>query len=89
MYIGGINNMIWIILIAQLILMSLLYLFVRYNYSKIDIWLMVLVSGLSLIPIIGGIIILDVWTIILYSMSNEYELSDTKLNRFLFRNKFK
>ena len=78
----------WYIIIVQIIFTILLYLFVRYNYSKIDIWLMVLVSGLSLIPIIGGIIILDVWTIILYSMSNENKLPDTKINRFLFRSKF-
>lgn len=88
MYIGGINNMIWIILIVQLILMSLLYLFVRYNYKKIDNWFIVLVGAISLIPVFGGIIILATWAAILFIMAYEHYLPDTKINRFLFKSKF-
>lgn len=66
----------------------LLYLFVRYNYKKIDNWLMVIIGLISLAPILGGIAVFAVWIIILYSMADEYKLSDTKINRFLFRSKF-
>ena len=77
-----------IITIAQLIFTILLCLFVRYNYKKIDNWLLVLVSAISLIPIIGGIIIFAVWVAIFFIMADEHYLSDTKINRFLFRSKF-
>lgn len=78
-----------IITIAQLIFTILLCLFVRYNYKKIDNWLLVLVSAISLIPIIGGIIIFAVWAAIFFIMADEHYLSDTKINRFLFKSKFK
>ena len=78
-----------IITIAQLIFTILLCLFVRYNYKKIDNWLLVLVSAISLIPIIGGIIIFAVWVAIFFIMADEHYLSDTKINRFLFKSKFK
>lgn len=77
-----------IITIAQLIFTILLCLFVRYNYKKIDNWLLVLVSAISLIPIIGGIIIFAVWVAIFFIMADEHYLSDTKINRFLFKSKF-
>ena len=80
--------MTWIIILAQLILTMLLYLFVRYNYRKIDNWLVVIVSLISLIPIIGGIIIFVAWVAIFFTMADEYEIPDTKVNRFLFRSKF-
>ena len=78
----------WIIILAQLVFTILLYLFVRYNYKKIDNWLIVIAGFISLAPILGGLVVLAVWIIILYSMSDEYKLSDTKINRFLFRSKF-
>lgn len=78
----------WIIILAQLVFTILLYLFTRYNYKKIDNWLIVLVSFLSLIPIIGGIIIFVVWGAIFFTMADEHYLPDTKMNRFLFRSKF-
>lgn len=77
-----------IITIVQLIFTILLGLFVRYNYKKIDNWFIVLVSAISLIPIIGGIIIFAVWVAIFFIMADEHYLSDTKINRFLFRSKF-
>ena len=77
-----------IITIAQLIFTILLGLFVRYNYKKIDNWFIVLVSAISIIPIIGGIIIFAVWVAIFFIMADEHCLSDTKINRFLFRSKF-
>lgn len=77
-----------IITIAQLIFTILLGLFVRYNYKKIDNWFIVLVSAISLIPIIGGIIIFATWAAIIFVMANEHYLPDTKINRFLFRSKF-
>lgn len=78
-----------VIIIVQIIFTILLYLFVRYNYRKIDNWLMVLASAISLIPIIGGIIIFAVWIAIFCIMADEHYLSDTKINRFLFKSKFK
>ena len=78
----------WIIILVQLVFTILLYLFTRYNYKKIDNWLIVLVSFLSLIPILGGIIIFVVWVAIFFTMADENNLSDTKINRFLFRSKF-
>lgn len=78
----------WIIILVQLVFTILLYLFTRYNYKKIDNWLIVLVSFLSLIPILGGIIIFVVWVAIFFIMADENVLSDTKINRFLFRSKF-
>ena len=78
----------WIIILAQLVFVILLYLFTRYNYKKIDNWLIVLVGFLSLVPILGGIIIFVVWGAIFFTMVDENELSDTKMNRFLFRSKF-
>ena len=77
-----------IITIAQLIFTILLGLFVRYNYKKIDNWFIVLVSTISLIPIIGGIIIFASWVALFFVMADEHYLSDTKINRFLFRSKF-
>ena len=79
----------WIIIIlVQIIFTILLYLFVRYNYKKIDNWLVVLVSLLSLVPILGGIIIFVALVWIFFMMADENDLSDTKINRFLFRSKF-
>ena len=78
----------WIIILAQLVFVILLYLFTRYNYKKIDNWLIVLVGFLSLVPILGGIIIFVVWGDIFFTMADENELPDTKMNRFLFRSKF-
>lgn len=80
--------MTWLIILIQLILTILLYLFVRYNYRKIDNWILVIVGIVSLMPVLGGVVIFAVWVIILSSMSDEYKLSDTKVNRFLFRSKF-
>ena len=77
-----------IITIVQLIFTILLGLFVKYNYKKIDNWFIVLVSAISLIPIIGGLIIFAVWVAIFFIMADEHYLSDTKINRFLFRSKF-
>lgn len=77
-----------VIIIVQIIFTILLYLFVRYNYRKIDNWFIVLVSAISLIPIIGGIIIFAVWAAIFFIMADEHYLSDTKINRFLFKSKF-
>ena len=78
----------WIIILAQLVFVILLYLFTRYNYKKIDNWLIILVGFLSLVPILGGIIIFVVWGAIFFTMADENELPDTKINRFLFRSKF-
>ena len=79
----------WIIIIlVQIIFTILLYLFVRYNYKKIDNWLVVLVSLLSLVPILGGIIIFVALVWIFYMMADENDLSDTRMNKFLFRSKF-
>lgn len=78
----------WIIILIQLVFAILLYLFIRYNYKKIDNWLIVLVSFLSLIPILGGIIIFAVLVGIFTSMAEDNELPNTKLNRFLFKSKF-
>lgn len=78
----------WIIILVQIFFTILLYLFVRYNYKKIDNWLMVIIGLISLAPILGGVAVFAVWIIILYSMADEYKLLDTKINRFLFRSKF-
>lgn len=78
----------WIIILVQLVFTILLYLFTRYNYRKIDNWLVVLVSLLSLVPILGGIIIFVALVWIFSMMADENDLSDTKINRFLFRSKF-
>ena len=78
-----------IITIAQLIFTILLGLFVRYNYKKIDNWFLILVSGILLTPVFGGIILLATWPAILFIMANEDYLPDTKINRFLFKSKFK
>ena len=78
-----------IITIVQLIFTILLGLFVRYNYKKIDNWFIVLVSAISLIPVFGGIIIFAVWAAIFFIMADEHKLPDTKINRFLFKSKFK
>ena len=78
-----------IITIAQLIFTILFYLFVRYNYKKIGNWFIVLVSAISLIPVFGGIIIFAVWAAIFFIMDDEHKLPDTKINRFLFKSKFK
>ena len=77
-----------IIISIQLVFTILLYLFTRYNYKKIDNWLIVLVGFLSLIPILGGIIIFVVWGAIFFTMVDENELPDTRMNKFLFKSKF-
>ena len=77
-----------IIISIQLVFAILLYLFVKYNYQKIDNWLVVLFGISSLIPFLGGIIIFAVLVGIFTSMVEENELPNTKLNRFLFRSKF-
>ena len=77
-----------IITIAQLIFTILFYLFVRYNYRKIDNWLITIIGVISLIPIIGGIIIFASWVALFFVMADEHYLSDTKINRFFFRSKF-
>lgn len=77
-----------IITIVQLIFTILFYLFVRYNYRKIDNWLITIIGFVSLIPIIGGIIIFASWVALFFVMSDEHYLSDTKINRFFFRSKF-
>ena len=77
-----------IIIIVQLIFTILFYLFVRYNYRKIDNWLITIIGVISLIPIIGGIIIFASWVALFFVMGDEHYLSDTKINRFLFRSKF-
>ena len=79
----------WIIILIQLIFIILLYLFIRYNYIKIDNWLMVLASVISLIPVLGGAIILATWIALFFVMAEESELPNTKINKFLFRSKFK
>ena len=78
----------WIIILAQLIFTILLYLFIKYNYQKIDNWLVVLFGIPSLIPFLGGIIIFAVLVGIFTAMAEENELPNTKLNRFLFKSKF-
>ena len=78
----------WIIILVQIIFTILLYLFVRYNYRKIDNWLITIIGVISLIPIIGGIIIFAVWVAIFFIMADEHYLSDTKINKFFFRSKF-
>lgn len=78
----------WIIILIQLVFTILLYLFTRYNYRKIDNWLVVLVSLLSLVPILGGIIIFAALVWIFFIMADENELPDTRMNKFLFRSKF-
>ena len=77
-----------IITIVQLIFTILFYLFVRYNYRKIDNWLITIIGVISLIPIIGGIIIFASWVALFFVMADEHYLSDTKINRFFFRSKF-
>ena len=77
-----------IIITIQLVFVVLLYLFVRYNYNKIDNWLVVLVGIPSLIPFLGGIIIFAVLVGIFTSMAENNELPNTKLNKFLFKSKF-
>ena len=78
----------WYIIIVQLIFAILFYLFVRYNYRKIDNWLITMIGVISLIPIIGGIIVFASWVALFFTMADEHYLSDTKMNRFLFRSKF-
>lgn len=78
-----------IIILIQLVFTILLYLFTRYNYRKIDNWLVTIGSIVSLIPIIGGTIIFSVWIAIFFVMAEERELPNTKINKFLFRSKFK
>ena len=78
----------WYIIIVQLIFTILFYLFVRYNYRKIDNWLITIIGVISLIPIIGGIIIFASWVALFFVMADEHYLSDTKINRFPFRSKF-
>ena len=78
----------YIIIVVQIIFTILLYLFTRYNYRKIDNWLVVLVSFLSLVPILGGIIIFVALVGIFSMMADENELPDTRMNKFLFRSKF-
>ena len=77
-----------IIISIQLVFAILLYLFIIYNYQKIDNWLVVLFGIPSLIPFLGGLIIFAVLVGIFTSMVEENELPNTKLNRFLFRSKF-
>ena len=78
----------WYIIIVQLIFVILFYSFVRYNYRKIDNWLITIIGVISLIPIIGGIIIFASWVALFFVMADEHYLSDTKINRFFFRSKF-
>ena len=78
----------WIIILVQLVFTILLYLFTRYNYRKIDNWLVVLVGFLSLVPILGGIVIFAALVWIFSMMADENKLPDTRMNRFLFRSKF-
>ena len=77
-----------IIISIQLVFTILLYLFVKYNYQKIDNWLVVLFGIPSLIPFLGGIIIFAVLVGIFTSMAEDNELPNTKLNKFLFKSKF-
>ena len=77
-----------IITTIQLVFTILLYLFEKYNYQKIDNWLVVLFCIPSLIPFLGGIIIFAVLVEIFTSMAEANELPNTKLNKFLFKSKF-
>ena len=77
-----------IIITIQLVFTILLYLFVKYNYKKIDNWLVILVGFLSLVPILGGMIIFAALVWIFSMMNDEYKLPNTKLNKFLFKSKF-
>ena len=78
----------YIIIVVQIIFTILLYLFTRCNYRKIDNWLVVLVGFLSLVPILGGMVIFAALVWIFSVMADEDDLSDTKINRFLFKSKF-
>lgn len=77
-----------IITTIQLVFTILIYLFVKYNYQKIDNWLVVLFGIPSLIPFLGGLIIFAALVGIFTAMVEENELPNTKLNRFLFKSKF-
>ena len=80
----------WIILIlTQIILAVLFCLFIDYNLEKIDNWQKIFYIIVSLVPIVGLIYFIVRWVMLIMDMSEIPRLNDTKLNRFLFRNKFK
>ena len=80
----------WIILIlVQIILAVLFYLFIDYNCDKIDNWQKIFYSIISLVPIVGLIYFIIRWAVLIMDMSKVPYLPDTKINRFLFGSKFK
>lgn len=76
-----------ILILIQVLLWVLFYLFITHNVEPIDNWLTILITLVSLFPIIGFILIVVWWMLLLVDMS-EGTIPDTKINRWLFKNNF-
>ena len=76
-----------ILILIQVLLWVLLYLFITHNVEPMDNWLTILLTLVSLFPIVGFIMIVVWWILLLVDMS-EATILDTKINRWLFKSNF-
>lgn len=76
-----------ILVLVQILLWVLFYLFITHNVEPMDNWLTVLLTIVSLLPVIGLIMIVVWWMWLLVDMF-EGNIPDTKINRWLFKSKF-
>lgn len=76
-----------ILILIQVLLWVLFYLFITHNVEPMDNWLTILLTLVSLFPIVGFIMIVVWWILLLVDMS-EATILDTKINRWLFKSNF-
>lgn len=76
-----------ILILVQILLWILFYLFIAHNVEPIDNWITILLTLVALLPIAGPIMVVVGWIWLLVCMS-ENEIPDTKINRWLFKSKF-
>ena len=76
-----------ILILIQVLLWVLFYLFITHNVEPMDNWINILLTLVVLLPIVGLVMIVVGWIWLLVDMS-ESEIPDTKINRWLFKSKF-
>lgn len=77
-----------ILILVQILLWVLFYLFITHNVEPMDNWITILLTLVVLLPVVGFIMIVVWWIWLLADMS-ESEILDTKINRWLFKSNFK
>ena len=77
-----------ILMLVQILLWVLFYLFITHNVEPMDNWITILLTLAILLPVAGLIMIVVWWIWLLVDMS-EGNIPDTKINRWLFKSNFK